>query len=76
MLEVILPDANGQFDPEEGLVLLVSQGKGFRCTTEPSEAQEPVRGVPPVRLVRTRVQILGLSLSGRGELDHLLKSLE
>jgi hypothetical protein len=43
--EVILPGANGQLDPEEGLVLLVSLGEGLKCTMEPSEAQEPARGV-------------------------------
>jgi hypothetical protein len=42
--EVIPPGANRQFDLEEGLILLVSLGEGLRCTTEPSEAQEPVRG--------------------------------
>jgi hypothetical protein len=34
---------------------------------EPGEAQEPARGVLPVRMVRTLVQILGLPLSGRRE---------
>jgi hypothetical protein len=42
--ELILPDTNGQLDPEEGLFLPVSQGEGLRPTTEPSEAQEPARG--------------------------------
>jgi hypothetical protein len=63
--EVILPGANGQFDPEQGLVLLVSQDEGLECTIEPSEVQEPVREVLPIRLVRTLVQIVGLLLSGR-----------
>jgi hypothetical protein len=63
--EVIPPGTNGRFDLEEGLVLLASQGEGLGCTTKPSEVQESVRGVPPVKLVRTRVQILGLPLSGR-----------
>jgi hypothetical protein len=43
----------------------MSQGEGLECTTEPSEAQEPARGAPPVRMLRTQVQILGLPLSGR-----------
>jgi hypothetical protein len=38
------PDANGQFDQEEGHVLPASQGEGLGCTTEPGEAQEPARG--------------------------------
>jgi hypothetical protein len=62
--EVILPGDNEQLDPEEGLILPASPGEG---TMKPSEAQEPVRGVPPIRLVRTQVQTLGL----QGELDHL-----
>jgi hypothetical protein len=33
--EVILPGANGQYDPKEGLILLESQSEGLRCTTEP-----------------------------------------
>jgi hypothetical protein len=32
--EVILPGANGQYDPKEGLILLESQSEGLRCTTE------------------------------------------
>jgi hypothetical protein len=36
-----------------GTHFLVSLGEGLGHTMEPSEAQEPVRGVPPVRLVRT-----------------------
>jgi hypothetical protein len=32
--EVILPEANGWFDPEEGLVLTASQGEGLGCTTD------------------------------------------
>jgi hypothetical protein len=42
--ELIPPGTNGQFDLEEGLILLVSQGEGLRCTTESSEVQEPARG--------------------------------
>jgi hypothetical protein len=61
------PHANRQFDLEERLTLLESQSEGLRCTMEPGEAQEPVRGAPPTRLVRILVQILGLSLSGRKE---------
>jgi hypothetical protein len=63
--EVIPLGTNRWLDPEEGLILLVGRGEGLRCTTEPREAQEPVRGAWPVRRVRTRLQILGLSLSGR-----------
>jgi hypothetical protein len=33
--EKILPGANGQLDPEEGFILLVSQGEGLRCTKNP-----------------------------------------
>jgi hypothetical protein len=39
--EVILADAYGQFDPEEGLV--------------PGELQDPAKGMLPIRLVRTWV---------------------
>jgi hypothetical protein len=42
--EVIPPGANGQFDLEEGVILLATPGKGLPCTTEPSEVQEPERG--------------------------------
>jgi hypothetical protein len=42
--EVILPGANRQLDPEEGLILLASRGEDLRCTMEPSEMQELVRG--------------------------------
>jgi hypothetical protein len=63
--EIIRPGTNGQFDLEEGLICPLSQGEGLECTTEPSEAQEPARGAPPVRMLRTQVQILGLPLSGR-----------
>jgi hypothetical protein len=62
---VIPPGSNGQFDLEEGLLLPASQDEGLGHTMEPSEAQEPVRGAPPIKLVRTWVQILGLPLSGR-----------
>jgi hypothetical protein len=55
--EVIPPEANGHLDLEEGLVLLASQCQGLIRTMEPSEAQGPVRGVPPTRLERTQVQI-------------------
>jgi hypothetical protein len=55
MHPTLLPGTNGQFDPQEGLILLVSQVEGLRCTMEPSEAQEPARGVLHIRLVRARV---------------------
>jgi hypothetical protein len=63
--EVILPGTNGYLDLEEGLVLLASLGEGLGCTMEPGEVQEPARGVSPIRLVRTQVQIIGLPLGGR-----------
>jgi hypothetical protein len=62
--KVILPGTNGQFDLEEGLVLPASQGEG-QMQVEPSEAQEPVKGAPTIRLVRTSVQTLSLPISGR-----------
>jgi hypothetical protein len=37
----IPPGANGQLDPEGGVILPVSWGKGLGCTKEPTEAQEP-----------------------------------
>jgi hypothetical protein len=43
----------------------VSLGEGLECTTVPSDAQEPARGVLPIRLVTTWVQIIGLPLGGR-----------
>jgi hypothetical protein len=51
------PGTNGHLDLEEGIAFPVSWGEGLRCTKEPGEVQEPARGVPPIRLVRTRVQI-------------------
>jgi hypothetical protein len=63
-----LGDTNGQFDPEEGLVLSVSLSEGLGCTTEPSEAQESKRGVLPVRLVRTWVQIQACFRRQKGSL--------
>jgi hypothetical protein len=63
--EVIPPGAKGQLDPEEVFVLPVRLGECLRGTTEPSEEQEPVRVVLPIRLVRTWVQIIGLPLGGR-----------
>jgi hypothetical protein len=51
--EVILPGANGQLDPEDGFVLPASLGECLRCPMEPGEAQEPLRGVLAIRLVRT-----------------------
>jgi hypothetical protein len=53
--EVSSPGANGQFNPEEGLVLLASQGEDLRCTMEPYEAGiSERRGAQLIRLVRTR----------------------
>jgi hypothetical protein len=42
--EVLPAGTNRQLDPDEGLVLPASWGEGLRCTTEPSEVQEPARG--------------------------------
>jgi hypothetical protein len=36
--------ANGQLDPEKGLILQVSQGEGLGCTMELGEMQESARG--------------------------------
>jgi hypothetical protein len=41
--EKIPPGANGQLDLEKEFALPASQGEGLGCTTEPSEAQEPMR---------------------------------
>jgi hypothetical protein len=65
--EVIPQDTSGWFDPEEELILLASWGEVLGCTMELGKVQEPARGVLPIRLVRTWVQILGLPLSGRRE---------
>jgi hypothetical protein len=62
---MIPPGTNRWFDPEEELGLQASWGEGLGCTTESSEAQEPVKGAPPIRLIGTWFQILGLPLSGR-----------
>lgn len=38
---------------------------------EPGEAQEPAKGVPSVRLVRTRFRLGSLPQEAEGEADHL-----
>jgi hypothetical protein len=57
-LEEVIPlGVNGQLDPEEGLVLLVSLVEGLGHTMETGEVQEAVRGMPHDKLARTQVQI-------------------
>jgi hypothetical protein len=53
--EMIPPGDNEQFDSEKVFILSESQDEGLKYTMEPSEVQEPVWGVLPIRLVRTWV---------------------
>jgi hypothetical protein len=70
--EKILPGANGQLDPEEGLVLSASQGEGLRRTMEPGEAQEPVRGGSTVcQTGKNLGSNSGLPQEAEGETDQL-----
>jgi hypothetical protein len=70
--EKIPPGASGQLDLEEGLVLLVSQGEGLRCTTEPDEMQESVRGRETAcQIGKNSGSNSGLPQEAEGETDHL-----
>jgi hypothetical protein len=64
--EVILPGTNGQLDPEEGLVI---PGSGVKALDAQlnwwGAGTREGRRAPPVGLVRTWIQIIGLPLEGR-----------
>jgi hypothetical protein len=63
--EVIPPGANAQLNLKERFLLSVSPGEDLGHTMELGEVQETARGEPPIRMVRTQVQIIGLPLGGR-----------